>query len=104
MFAQSGWHRGCVREQGGEDGLIRGDDGIISVEHIERRCASVSVNYVLHAVADVVDWLIAEPVTSRVWVGIGRSKGVHKPVNSAVLADDDVRVGVCLLYTSDAAD
>src|SRR3984893_11313969 len=94
MFAQGRWHRRYVREQAGKYGPIRGNDGILRVEHIERRRAGVRVDHDLHAIADEVDSLIAKRVASRVWVAIGRREGVHQPVDPAILTDYDVGVGI----------
>ncbi len=64
------------------------------VEHIECRLPGVCIDQDLHAVANVVDAVIAERETARVRVAVGRREGIHQPVDSAILADHDVRVRV----------
>ena len=94
MLAHGSRHRRRVGEQTGKHRPIGGDNWIVRVEHIECRVPGVCIDQDLHAVANVVDAVIAEQVTARVRVPVGRGEGIHQPVDSAILADHHVRIRV----------
>ena len=78
-------------EQVGEDVLPDLDDGVLVVDDVEVDGAVVGVDHRLDRVAHVV---VTHAVRLRVGVAVGDRVGVLDPVEAAVLADDDVGVGV----------
>ena len=94
MAAEPRRHRARVLEHRRKEGLIRRDDRIAAVEDVERRRAVVGVDDHLHAVANVVDALPAQHEMARVRKRVGRREPVRDPRQAAVLAHDDVRIGI----------
>ena len=91
--AQAGGHRVDGLEELGERALVRLDDRVLRIDHIEVDGSLVRVDHDLDRVADVVDVVVVEGRRLRVGVGCAGRVGIDHPVQAAV-DHDDVRIAV----------